>query len=233
MPRPVKPRRPYHSPLRQEQAAATRRQIVQAAQGLFERDGYAATSMAAIADAAGVSLKTVYLAFETKSGVLRALWHLLLRGEHDSVPVGDQDWYREVLEEPDPERQLRLNMRNSRTVKVRAGAILDVIRSAAPADPDIGALWARIQAEFHDNQRAIVQSLAEKGALADGLDVATATDILWALNHPSLYSLLAGERGWSPDQYEQWLGDLICTQLVLSSAARSSHGRPSPQRRKP
>ena len=112
--------RPYESPRRREQAAETRRQVLSAAQTLFERDGYALTSMAAIASAAGVALKTVYLAFETKSGLLRALWHLLLRGEESGIPVGDQRWYREVLEEPDPTRQLRLNMRNSRIVKARA-----------------------------------------------------------------------------------------------------------------
>jgi AcrR family transcriptional regulator len=216
----VKRRRPYNSPLRREQAAETRRQILHAAQELFERDGYAATSMAAIASVAGVSLKTVYLYFETKSGLLRALWHLLLRGQDDSTPVGEQRWYRAVLDEADPERQLRLNMRNSRTVKVRAGAMLEVIRSAASADADIGALWERIQSEFHANQRAIVQSLADKGALAAGLDVAGATDILWALNHPALYALLADERGWSPERYEQWLGDLLCAQLLGDSAQR-------------
>jgi AcrR family transcriptional regulator len=222
MAEPVKRRRGYDSPRRRRQAAETRRDILQAAQELFERDGYAATSMGAIASAAGVSLKTVYLAFETKSGVLRALWHLLLRGEQDSVPVGEQRWYREVLEERDPARQLRLNMRNSRTVKVRAGALMEVIQSAASAEPDIGELWARIQTEFHENQRAIVQSLDRKQALRSGLDVATATDVLWALNHPSLYGLLVRERGWSPQRYEQWVGDLLCSELLGSSARGSS-----------
>jgi hypothetical protein len=99
--------------------------------------------------------------------------------------------------------------------------MLEVIRSAASGDRDIGALWSRIQTEFHDNQRAIVQSIAAKGALAPELDVATATDILWALNHPNLYALLAGERGWSPERYEQWLGDLLCSQL-LSDGAREN-----------
>ncbi|MGN6871154.1 MAG: TetR/AcrR family transcriptional regulator [Solirubrobacteraceae bacterium] len=210
----VKSTRRYDSPLRREQAARTRQQILVAAKELFERDGYAATSMAAIASAAGVSLKTVYLVFDTKSGLLRALWHLLLRGEEDSVPVGEQHWYREVLDEPDPERQLRLNARNSLVVKTRAGAILDVIRDAASSDPEIAALWARIQTEFHANQRTIVQSLDDKHALAPGLDVAAATDILWALNHPTLYSLLARERRWSTKRYEGWLADLFCAQLL-------------------
>src|ERR671917_1912472 len=97
----VKPKRRYHSPRRQEQAAATRRAILEAAQRLFERQGYAATSMAAIAAEAGVALKTVYVAFETKSGVLRALWNLLLRGDEGEAPVAERGWYREVLEEPD------------------------------------------------------------------------------------------------------------------------------------
>jgi AcrR family transcriptional regulator len=213
MAEPVKARR-YDSPLRREQAAATRRKILGAAQELFERDGYAATSMAAIATAAGVSLKTVYLSFETKSGVLRGLWHLLLRGDRDTVAVGEQDWYRAVLEEPEAQRQLRLNMRNSLMVKTRAGAILEVIRDAASSDPDIGDLWARIQIEFHDNQRAVVQSIADKGALAPGVDVDGAADVLWALNHPNLYALLVGERGWSPERYEQWLGELLREQLL-------------------
>jgi len=217
----VKRSRGYDSPLRREQAARTRRQILDTAKELFERDGYAATSMAAIAAGAGVSLKTVYLVFATKSGLLRALWHLVLRGEQDTIPVGAQPWYREVLDEPDPERQLRLNARNSLIVKTRAGAILEVIRDAASSDPQIAELWARIQTEFYDNQRAIVQSIADKHALADGLDVGTATDILWALNHPNLYSLLDGERDWSAERYERWLADLFCAQLLAGSAQRT------------
>ena len=100
MPSNVKPhRRRYDSPRRREQAAATRRAILEAAEGLFARTGYAATTMSAIASAADVAPRTVYLAFESKSGVLRALWNLRLRGERDAVPVAEQDWYRELLAE--------------------------------------------------------------------------------------------------------------------------------------
>src|SRR5436305_11458495 len=120
----VKPTRRYDSPRRREQAAATRREILQAAQKLFERDGYDATTMAAIAAEARVALKTVYVAFETKSGLLRALWHLLLRGDEADVPIGDRPRYRELLVETDPERVVRLGARNSRLVKERAGAVI-------------------------------------------------------------------------------------------------------------
>ena len=125
----VNPRRTYNSPRRQEQAAATRRQILDAARRLFERQGYAATTMAQVAGEAGVALKTVYLAFDTKSGLLQELWNVTLRGDDGEVPVAEQDWYREMLEEPDPERQLRLNARNSRLGKERVASVGEVIRS--------------------------------------------------------------------------------------------------------
>ena len=213
MAEPVKPRR-YNSSRRLQQAAATRREILDAAQRLFERQGYATTTMAAIAAEAGVALKTVYVAFETKSGVLRALWNLLLRGDEEGVPVAARPWYREALDEPDPERQLWLVARNSRHVKQRIGAVLEVIRAAAPTDPDIQALWDRIESDFHANQRVIVESLEKKDALAPGLDVNRATDILWALNLSNLWQLLVVQRGWTPEQYEQFVGDIARSRLL-------------------
>src|SRR3977135_917951 len=114
----VKSRRRYDSPRRREQAAATRAQIREAAQRLFERDGYAATTMAAIAAEAGVALKTVYVAFETKSGVLGVLWRLRRRGDQGELPVPQRRAHLALLEEPDPERQLRLVAGNSRAVKL-------------------------------------------------------------------------------------------------------------------
>lgn len=215
---PVK--RPYESPIRREQAATTRRRILEGAQRLFERDGYTSTSMAAIASEAGVSLKTVYLAFETKSGLLRALWHLLLRGDEEPLPVGERPWFRAVLEEPDPERTLRLNVRNAKVVRGRIGRLLDVLRDAAPADREIAELWSRIQEEFYENQHRVVEDLERRKALRPGLDVARATDILWTLNHPDVYRLLVSERGWTPDEHEEWLADLLCARLLRAGTPR-------------
>ena len=212
MAEPVKPKRRYDSTRRRAQAEATRRDILDAAQALFEERGYAATTMEAIAGEAGVALKTVYVAFETKSGLLRALWNHLLRRGRDEVPVAQQDWYREVMDEPDAERQLRLNARNSRVVKLRIAGVLKVIAGAAQVDADSGALWARIGREFRENQRTIVESIAAKGALR--LDVERAADILWTLNHPSLWQLLVEERGWTPEDYERWCADTACAQLL-------------------
>jgi AcrR family transcriptional regulator len=214
MPERVKSRR-YDSPRRREQAAATRLAILEAAERLFVRDGYAATTMVAIAREAGVALKTVYVVFETKSGLLRALWHLRLRGDEEDVPIGERPWYRGVLAEPDAERALRLGAHQARLVKERAGALLGVIRSAALVDADVQGLWDRIESDFYANQRAVVQTLHERGALR--VDVTRGADIMWTLNHPDVWRLLVGERGWTPDEWEQWFADTVCAQLLLAS----------------
>lgn len=214
MSQPARATRRYDSSRRREQAAGTRRDILGAAQPLFVRDGYRATTVAAIAAAAGVSARTVYVAFESKSGVLRALWNARLRGDDDDVPVAGRDWYREVLDETDPVRRLRLDVRNSRIVKVRLGGVLDVIRDAAPEDADIAALWKRIETEFHANQRAVVEPMHAWGVLREGLDVDRAADILWTVVHPSLWRLLVGVRGWSPEEYEAWCAEVACAQLL-------------------
>jgi AcrR family transcriptional regulator len=210
----VKAKRRYESPRRREQAAATRRQILDAAQRLFDDQGYAATTMSAVAEEAGVALKTVYVAFETKSGLLRALWHLRLRGDEADVPMGDRRWYRELLDERDPQRAARVVAHNSRLVKERAAGLMAVIRSAAPTDPDIAELWSRIQSDFYENQRVVVESWHRRRSLRPGLGVTRGADLLWTLNHPDVWELLVRLRGWTPAQYERWLGDSVAAQLL-------------------
>lgn len=207
-------RRAYNSPRRQQQAAATRRAILESAERLFLRDGYPATTMEAIAAEAGVSLKTAYLPFSTKSGLLRALWDLRLKGDDADAPVVQHEWFREVMEEPDPVRKLQLNARNSAAAKTRIGGLFRVIRGAAEVDADCGELWRLIQSDFHANQQVIIESIHRGGGLRRGLSIATGTDILWTLNHPDTWMLLAGQRGWSPHAYETWLAQASCAQLL-------------------
>jgi AcrR family transcriptional regulator len=207
-------RRTYNSPHRQQQAAATRQAILEAAERLFMRDGYPATTMEAIANEAGVSLKTVYLPFSTKSGLLRAVWDLRLKGDQGDAPVVDSVWFHEVINENDPIRKLHLNARGSREVKTRIGGIIRVIRGAAEIDPDCNVLWELIQSDFYDIQAEIVKSVRRNGGLRPGLSVTQATDILWTLNHPDNWILLVGRRGWTPAAYEAWLAETSCAQIL-------------------
>jgi AcrR family transcriptional regulator len=209
--------RPYNSPRRRAQAEATRHAILDAAQRLFERNGYGATSMPAIAEEAGVALKTIYVYFDTKAGLVRALWDARLSGDEAAVSVFEREWYRAVVDEPAPERKLRLVARQARDVKGRSGALLEMIRIAAATDPEIAALWEGIEAKLVDVQRSIVEQLHASGALTRSLGPREATDILWTLNHPAVWQLLVRGRGWTGEQYEKWLGDTLCSQLLDAS----------------
>jgi len=212
-------KRPYRSPRRQQQAVATRAAILDAAQALFERDGYPATTIEAIADAANVSAKTVYLAYVSKSALLRAVWDRVLKGDTDDAPVAQRAWYQAVLAESDARSQVELIAANSCTVKPRIGPMLRAIRSASATDGDSAALWALIQSDFHTNQRGVVEAIARHGNLRAGLDVGTATDILWTLNHPDVWLLLTGERGWSAEAFETWFRRTLTQQLLQQSLA--------------
>jgi AcrR family transcriptional regulator len=222
----VKSRR-YDSPHRRAQAETTRQAILDAAQRLFEAQGYGATSMPAIAQEAGVALKTIYVYFETKAGLVRALWDARLGGDEADIPVLERDWYRAVVDEPDPERKLNLVAAQSRRVKSRSGALLEMIRTAASTDPEIATLWEGIEAKLLDVQRAIVGQLDASGSLANSLDLNAATDILWTLNHPALWQLLVRERGWTGEQYERWLGAIFCSELLDSTHRSHTTGTPA------
>jgi AcrR family transcriptional regulator len=217
MPDAVK--RAYVSPRRAQQAGQTRRAILEAARRLFATKGYAATSLAGVAEDAGVALKTVQAVFGTKPSLLVQTWHLAIAGDDDAIPVAERDWFRELLAEPDPVRQLELLAQGSGRVKSRAGDVMEVLRDAARADAEIAGLWRRFQGEFSELQTVVVHSLADKGALRDGLSVPEAADLLWSLNHPALYHLLVVEREWSIDRYVAWLRDALVAQVLAPSAA--------------
>ena len=215
-------RRSYESPRRKAQAAATRAAILEAAERLFIRHGYVATSVPAIASQADVALKTVYVTFETKANLLRTLWEERLSGDEASVPVTEREWFRELLAEPDPRRQLRLFGAQGRQAKDRSGDLMEVIRNAAPVDPEIARLWDDVQTKLLQVARRVVQELSKKAELAENLDVATATDILWTVNHPSVWRLLVRERGWAPERYQAWLIESTTSQLLKPAEAQGA-----------
>ncbi|HEY3611100.1 MAG TPA: helix-turn-helix domain-containing protein, partial [Pseudonocardiaceae bacterium] len=208
----VKEVRPYRSPKRAAQAAATRVEIVEAARSLFVAHGYVATTLADIASAAGVAVPTIKIAYRTKRLVLAAVWDHAVKAGPDPRPVVEQEWFQQMIAAPDPRDHLRLQVAGSRQVKERIAPIVEVIRAAAAADAEIAALWTTMQTEFHANQHRTILALQQKGQLRPGLTEDEATDLLYTLNHPTLYHMLVLGQGWPADRYEQWLTETLIDQ---------------------
>jgi TetR/AcrR family transcriptional regulator, regulator of autoinduction and epiphytic fitness len=206
--------RPYHSPRRQEQTRQTRLAILGAARPLFIQQGYAGTSMADIARAAGVSIKTVEAAFGTKARLLTALRDITIAGDDEAVPLAQRSWFKEMLDQPDPRRQLELHARNTGRIKRRTAALNEVIRRAAQVDPEIEELWQVFQNQFLADQRLVAESLASKGVLRPGLNVDAASETIRALNHPSFYYLVVHDQGWAVEYFERWLTDVLIRHLL-------------------
>jgi AcrR family transcriptional regulator len=198
---------------RQRQALWTQRLIVDAARKLFLERGYAATTMDAIAEEAGVAVSTVYAAFKNKRTILRAIreaWH-------------EQTRAREINEEasrqPDPERRLEMVANATRRQWETGGAVVAIYQGAAAADRGAAAELR----EALRGRRAALDRVVEgmEGSLRPGLDEDRAAAILRAVCRAEVYRELVGESGWSPDEYEAWLFKTLTEQLLPLEAPTS------------
>lgn len=209
----VKGSRSYRSPRRQAQAEATRVSIVDGAHRLFVARGYVATTLADIAAAAGVAVPTVKLAYGTKPALLRAAWDRAVSSGPDPRPLNEQDWFKAMLATRDPREHLRLKVLGSVPVSGRVAPLIEVIRAASQADPDIAALWEQLQVESRETQRKSVHFLHRLGGLRDDLTEDEAVDLLYTLNHGT-YHTLVDRLGWHPDRYREWLTETLIHQLL-------------------
>jgi len=213
-------KRRYHSPRRQAQAEATRQRLLDVARALFASQGYAATTLPTIAREAGVSVPTVTAVFGSKRAILDTLIAITVRGDETPTLLIDREWWQKMLAEPDPTRQVRQWAAGVGGIHERSTDIFEIVRGAATADPELATLRRDLAAGRLRDSRTVTESLASKGALAPGLAVERATDLLWALGSAEMYRLLVAERGWSPGDYEQWLADALIDALFDNDVPR-------------
>jgi AcrR family transcriptional regulator len=211
---PVKPRRRYDSRGRQEQAGRSRWAMLQAARRLFLDRGYAATTMPAIAAAAGVSVQSVYKAFGNKPALLKAVFDVAIAGDDEPVPVLQREALGRVRAEPDPYRKLSLYGEFVAEVTPRHVPIQLLARAAATADPEAAGVWDQLQAERLAGLTLFARALHQDGHLRPGVSVDEARDLLWTYNSPELYELLVLRRGWTPQRYGRWLADALTAALL-------------------
>ena len=217
MPGSVKHRRAYDSPRRREQARATRHAVLGAARALFIERGYVGTTIEAIAARANVAPETVYAVFGTKRSLLSELVDVSIAGGDEAPPILDHDWVQQIRDEPDPHRRLRLLASHGRSILERRAAVDEVVRGAASADPEIASLRDLGKAQRFAGQRELLRMVLGAAGLRQGLDLKTATDVLYAIGSPETYRLLVVDRGWSGPRFERWYGETL-GRLLLDPA---------------
>jgi TetR/AcrR family transcriptional regulator of autoinduction and epiphytic fitness len=208
------PNRTYDSSNRARQARETRRRIVEAAARLFVRDGYAATSIGAIAEEAGVAVPTVYAGLRSKAGVLRAVVDLTVRGDDEAAPLSSRAEWKEMEREADPRQQLALFARLHRQICDREAAVFAQLEAAAGADPEATRMLAEHDDRRYETQTRLARSLHRKKGLRQGLTARQAADLIWTLASERTYLALVRDRGWKPEKYERWVAEQLEAALL-------------------
>jgi AcrR family transcriptional regulator len=214
--RPVKPSRSYASPLRQEQAAATKRKIVDAALSAFLEHGYAGATMQKIAASAGVVVETIYRGFDGKPGLFKAAVEAAVAGgtRRAERPAEQRPAIRAVIDEPDPRRKLERYADTQPGIQERLGPLYRTLAEAAALEPKLGPIRDELESQRLEGMHRFAQHLIETGALRRGMGVDQARDILWTINSHEVHRMLVTERGWSREQYRDWLARTLACGLL-------------------
>ncbi|HWJ11856.1 MAG TPA: TetR family transcriptional regulator [Nocardioides sp.] len=195
-------RRGYRSELRAQQAAATRRTVIEAARALFVANGWAGTGVRDVAAAAGVAVETVYAHFSSKKGLLRAVADQAVVGDEEPVPLAARAEFAALGRGPRADR-LAATAALITAIHVRTVAMFKVLDEAAPAEPEMAEfLAAARERRRQDVARGTELVIGRKPLRAE-------VDGVWALASPEVYLLLVEESGWTPGEYQQWIEHLL------------------------
>ncbi len=209
-----RPRRAYSSPVRAEQMENTRRRAIAAAQELFVARGYAGTTVAAVAEEAGVSPETIYASLGGKRGLLEGVIETAIMGP-DGLIVEQQSWLTDVARRPTAHDRLKGWVEASCRTLARTSPIHAVIRGAADREEFAVELRQRLLRRRLDGVTAIAAEYLH-GALRPGLPVEAAAQRYAALVSPEMYHLLVVELGWTPQALQQWLTELLEAELLAA-----------------
>jgi AcrR family transcriptional regulator len=206
--------RRYDSSRRQARAAENRRRVVRAAHHLFVERGFAATTVAAVADAADVSVPTVYDGFGSKAELLKQAIDVALAGDDEPVPVAERPTARWVDEAETAEELLGRYAVMAGELAERSGPIYDVLIRAADGEPDLAELLGSFEAQRLAAATRIARAVQDRGGLPPGRSLDAARDVIWLCIAPEIYTMLVTKRGWTTAQYVDWARHAL-VQMVL------------------
>lgn len=218
MPDDVKrPTRTYDSPGRRAQARRTQAAVVRAALDLFLAHGYARTTMTEIAEAAQVSVETVYRAFGTKAALLHRVWDVTIGGDDEQIVFHERPEVVALRAEPDLARRLRLHAAFFTRTAHRIAPFNLMVHAAAGAEPAAAEMLAEMGRQRLVGMTEMARAAASTGQLA--VTEEDCRDLMWAMSDGLLWHQLVVERGWTDERFAAWLGRTWVSMLVAGAGA--------------
>jgi AcrR family transcriptional regulator len=203
----AEPARRYTNTRRAAQAAQTRAEVLGAAIALFGASGWAGTTIADIAERAGVAVETVYSGFKSKKALLRAALDVSIVGDAEPIPYIDRVEVQALAKGP-PAARMKAGIALLTTVHERSAGVWRAVIEASAGDPEIEA-WRR---QWEDNRKLDTRRSLEM-IFEHEIDELL-LDLVWALYSPEIYLKLTVEAGWTREMYEEHILD-ASKRLVL------------------
>ncbi|GAA4476326.1 TetR/AcrR family transcriptional regulator [Rhodococcus olei] len=206
-------KRRYDATRRRQRARDNRRAVVAAARELFERDGFRPTTLAAVADHAGVSVKGLYKYFGSKAELAKAVFDHVIAGDDEPVPVAERPEQIAVRAEPDVRRKIELFVRGLARRQDRSARVQRLIRDGRHVDDSLVAVWDQLSNEALVGATIIGRQLLDTGQLRDGIDLDEVRDVLWNYMAIDTYDRLVVARGWALERYSAWVGRAVIAAI--------------------
>jgi AcrR family transcriptional regulator len=208
----VKPRRGYDSTRRKQQARETQLRILRAAHDLFVAQGYGRTTIADIARTAGVSAESVYASFKNKPTLLHRVWDVTVGGDDEDVVFHERPEVKAMRSEPDLTKRFMMHARFSTATARRMTPFLLALQGAAASEPAAAEMLAEVGRQRYEGIGVMARESAATGQLK--VTEQECRDVVWAMTDGMLWHRLVVERGWTDEQYAQWLGQVWVNALV-------------------
>jgi len=175
--------RPYRLGKRAEAVARSRERIVAAARSLLAAPEYAGFSVEAVSEASGVSRPTVYNQFESKRGIVEAVFEDIgARIRYDRVHA--------ALADPNPLRALDRSVVEHCRAWARDPQVIRRVLGLATIDAELAVQVAHHEAMRRDSYGALVARLSERRMLSPKLNEKDATTMLGLITSFTTYDEL-------------------------------------------
>jgi AcrR family transcriptional regulator len=205
-------KRSYDSSRRQEQARQTRQRVLQVAHDLFVEQGYGRTTIADIARAAGVSAETIYATFKNKATLLHRVWDVTIGGDDEEVVFHERPEIQAIRAEPDLARRFMMHARMSTATARRMTPFANAVHASSGAEESAAAMLAEMDRQRYEGIGVMAAEAAATGQLA--VSEQECRDLVWATTDGLLWHRLVQVRGWTDEQYADWLGRMWVATLV-------------------